>query len=608
MTRVPIPPWTPDWPVTVQERFIRVSASHLRGQESAECAAQIAAKARPGVVVDNGPSHRAVYAPYQSFALGLARDAAFAVLARGADPRDALVEAVAKSPAQVADASADVAREALTGYLIAVERLRDDGDLPPDTLVREFFAVDEAEDDQVRVEWSAWGLLHVSPDGALREFHILTWNAAGSRMRPDSYLAVCARAAADAVIRSEGQPWRSSWTPSPRQPGEGVQVRLREIGMLDASDALLLDVTPQQARADFGEAVKDRVQVLSGLGFNSGSRCATCAGRYQCRGIVRLPGVLGVAGPSTWTRALSPGDLTSARVCTWQVHLERDLGVPRDRQESTEAMARGSRLHEWLEHAHGRLSPCSPDDLPPPGQGVGEVAERLGWDQGTYAALRPYLLQHLPGCPLREEGLIAAVPELTLSAWDTDADVVMTTRADIVVETESRIVVRETKSVAEASIPETSSEVFERYPQIAVTLCLLADGLSPFGAPSPLVVHVEGRVPPPTFVQLELLSPEGCEVRTFSPDDPETVLLARTVVAEAVDTILYSDPVPNPGRWCAWCPVSRWCYAKASSDAGVGTVPEAPEEPTGHPAAVPSRVALLAYAEDISAPDEEIPF
>ena len=96
-------------------------------------------------------------------------------------------------------ATLEVAGEALQGYLSAVARLRDAGDLPAETVVREFFAADEAAGD-VRVEWFAWGLLHVSKDGSLRDFHVLTWEQACTRHRDPAYLAVYARVAADAVM------------------------------------------------------------------------------------------------------------------------------------------------------------------------------------------------------------------------------------------------------------------------------------------------------------------------------------------------------------------------------------------------------------------------
>lgn len=598
MTPVEIPPWTPPWRVVVRDRLIRVSAAHVRGEERWECPTQIAVKARPALQVDRDPAVRPTYPPFHSFALGLARDAAYAVMSSGTDPEVALDQVCATSSGDVAEAARDVAREALQGYLIAAARLRDTGQLPADTVVREFFAADEAD---VRVEWSAWGLLHVSRDGADREYHVLTWEQAGTRRREPAYLAVYARVAADAIMKQEGSLWRERWPAAASQPGVAQRVRVREIGMLDASDALLLDVTADEARERFSDVVSERVHVLGGGAFNPGSRCASCSVRYECPGIARMPGVLGVAGPALWTRPLSPGDLTTARTCTWQVHLERELSLPRARRETTEAMVRGTHLHSWLEHAHARLVPCGPDDLPLPGEGLGDVAALLGWDEATYAALRPFLLQHVAACPLHRSDIVAAYPEQSLTAWDTDVDVVMSTRADLVVETGDGWLVRETKSVGhQHELPQTAAEVFERYPQVAVTLCMLADGLDPVtGA---VVDEVRsGRV------EVEILRPDGHEVRGFDTGDAEAVLIARSTIAEAVDTILYSPAAPTVGRHCSWCPVSRWCsayrgQASATMDVAIDVVMSASdgERP---------RMSLLAYAEAVSVEtDADIPF
>lgn len=598
MSQVEIPPWTPPWRVVVRDRLVRVSAAHVRGEERWECPTQIAVKARPTLQVDRDPSVRPTYPPFHSFALGLARDAAYAVMASGTDPEVALEQVCTTSAGDVAEAARDVAREALQGYLIAVARLRDTGELPAETVVREFFAADEVD---VRVEWSAWGLLHVSRDGADREYHVLTWEQAGTRRREPAYLAVYARVAADAIMKQEGSLWRERWPAAASQPGAAQRVRVREIGMLDASDALLLDISADEARERFADVVSARVHVLGGGAFNPGGRCASCPVRYECPGVARMPGVLGVAGPALWSRALSPGDLTTARTCTWQVHLERELSLPRARRETTEAMVRGTHLHSWLEYAHGRLVPCSADDLPLPGEGLGDVAEMLGWDEQTYAALRPFLLQHVAVCPLRRDDIVAAYPEQSLTAWDTDVDVVMSTRADLVVETTDGYLVRETKSVgAHHEMPQTAAEVFERYPQVAVTLCLLADGLHPVAG----AVADDAR---PARVEVEILRPDGHEVRGFDTTDAEAVLIARATIAEAIDTVLYSPAEPTVGRHCSWCPVSRWCSAYRGQAAGVAG--EVVDLVMGGPGDERPRMSLLAYAEAVSVEaDADIPF
>ena len=169
------------------------------------------------------------------------------------------------------------------------------------------------------------------------------------------------------------------------------------------------------------------------------------------------------------------------------------------------------------------------------------------------------------------------------------------TRTDRLLDFPDGVVVRETKTVAEAAAPESPTEVFERYPQVALALCLLADGLDPLSGE----VHDE---PMPARVELELLSVDSHEVRSFDAADATTVLQARAALADAVDRILYTEPSPNPGPWCSWCRVSQWCSAaqEPSPTADAFAEPVSPGAPT--------RVALLAYAETVAVDDDDIPF
>ena len=239
--------------------------------------------------------------------------------------------------------------------------------------------------------------------------------------------------------------------------------------------------------------------------------------------------------------------------------------------------------------------------MPLPGEGLGDVAELLGWDESTYAALRPFLLEHVAVCPLQRDDIVAAYPEQSLTAWDTDVDVVMSTRADLVVETAEGYLVRETKSVgAHHEMPQTAAEVFERYPQVALTLCLLADGLDPVSGA--VVEH-----PRPARVEVEILRPDGHEVRGFDTTDAEAVLVARATIAEPIDTVLYSPAEPTVGRHCSWCPVSRWCSAYRGQESA--TVDAAMDVVLSGSGDERPRMSLLAYAEAVSVEtDADIPF
>jgi hypothetical protein len=259
-------------------------------------------------------------------------------------------------------------------------------------------------------------------------------------------------------------------------------------------------------------------------------------------------------------------------------------------------MQRGSDVHAWLEHAHGRREPCTAEDLPV--DTLAPIATELGWSLERYLARRPYLLSHLDTCALARYDADAAFPETTLGAWDTDVDVVMSTRADLVIADGDSAIVRETKTVYDTDDTLTDSQLLQRYPQVALTLCLLADGLD----------ALTGQLldpPRPARVELEFLTVDGSHVRSFDATDAETVVIARAHIGEALDRLLYDPPVPQTGPWCSWCPVAQWCTATTLTDDGRWVDPgESDENMTQG-----TRTQLLALAETAGYDeDDDIPF
>ena len=610
-----IPAWTPPWPTRDTPTFLRISATALSGDTRWACAEQLAKKARPQVSPQREGRVRPLYPPFEDMPLGLVREAVYSLLRHDLDPERALAVAESTARREVTDPVRTAARAGIAGYLSLLDSLRASGELPEGTVVRDFIALDtEGRADPARIEWYGWGILHISRDSSLREYHLLTWSRAGRRERSAATLGVYARIAADAVCVDDDTPWWEPRTVTEAQPRPGHEVRVRELGLLDASESLRYSGTVDQARSDFTAHVPPALGILAGGSYNPGAHCSSCAIRPECSGVPRLPGLLGVAGVTTWPRSLSPADLGVIDVCSWQVHLGRTLGLPRERGEPSEALRRGIDVHAWLEWAHGRRQACTPDDLPL--DDVGEIGAALGWDLHRYVALRPYLMSHIEGCPLLHHDPEDAYPEVSLSAWDTDVDVMVATRADLVYLDEDAVVLRETKTVYDVDDTLTDDQLLHRYPQLALTLCLVADGLDP----------LTGQVvAPPRHgrVELELLHPDGASVRSFDIDDPATVLLARTRVAEAVDHVLYDSPRPTPGRWCSWCPVSQWCEVHqggsfAAEDAMVddttgehatSSAPAADMTGSGHRRLTRPGAAILALAETILVgDDEDIPF
>ncbi len=590
-----IPTWTPPWPSEGQVTFLRISASSLSGDSRWTCAEQVAKKARPQISPERDRSARVVYPPYEDVPIGMVRDALYDMLAKGADIDQALASRDAEARREISDPTRAAMRAGIEGYLAVLSDLTRSGELPADTVVREFTAID-AIPPAGRVEWYGWGLMHTSRDSAIREYHLLTWSKAGTRERSAASLAVYARIAADAVNVHDGTAWWEPRVENSAQPRPGREVRIREIGLLDRSWELRYTDTVEAAREFFAAHVPPALGVLAGGHYQPTARCSSCSLRSACPGIPRMPGVLGVIGESTWPRAFSPGDISHGRHCTEQVFLSRTLGLPGTRGEPTEAMQRGNDVHAWLEHAHARREACTIEDLP--ADAADPIAARLGWSDERYLSRRPYLQAHLDVCALARYDAENAFPEVTLAGWDTDVDVVVSTRADLVIADGDVIVVRETKTVYDADDSLSDSQLLYRYPQIALSVCLLADGLDP----------LTGQlldVPHPARIELEFLTAEGAHVRSFDVSDPEIVLLARIHLAEGIDRLLYDSPTANPGRWCTWCPVQRWCPAAAVAEDGSWTGEEVESESEGEGA----RTSLLALAETATYDeDEDIPF
>ncbi len=581
-----IPDWEPTWPFSGALDHVRITPSMVAEPGPWTCREQIAKKARPGVRPVRSSRDGVTYPPYATFPLGLARSALVMLLATPEAELGlaaAMSRAVSECREAVEPETLAAATAAAEGYLEVLERLRVEGVAVADSIVRHTFYTADQGGGSAVTEWWAWGLLHVSRDSQVRDFHLLRWGTAGARPMTDAALGIVARVAAEATVAADGLRWSERWYPAPAQPRPGARVRVHEIGVLDGSVALLLDCSVEEALGRHEKSLPGALLALAGGSATPGGHCAECAIRPECTALPRLRGVSGVIAHSPFTRRFSPSELVAARSCTWRHHLHRELHLPAEHEGSTAAQTRGSRVHRWLEEAHGRGVPCTAEDLPE--SGVGEVGERLGWDEPTARAVRRFLLPHLEQCPLAGGEAVAVFPEWTLTAWDTDADVVLTTRTDLVVDQGDVVVVRETKTADARRLPPGESDLLDYFPQVALAVCLVADGLDP----------VSGLVGPPRpgVVELELLTEDHGAVVRFSTTDEETVHQARVVLAELIDPLLAAAPQPDPGPHCRWCPVSRWCaVAEVAADEAV----EVADPLVTLPSAAPSGAAGVATA------------
>ncbi len=548
---IPIPPWTPPWPTSSTAGFVRISNTHLR---PGGCAEQVARKARPDVF----PDARAPWEPkgVGSFPLGLARDALVLLLGGAAtlpeDPsariRAAIDRAAQDSWDEWAPESRPPVEQAIVGYLEVLESLRAEGALPESLVFADLAVAQDPDAD--RVEFWAWALLHLSRDGTVREAHLLRWRSAANVSLGEAEVALIAHVAGSGSVVDHDKWWRPF---EPRkgltQPPTPATVRVRVIGMLDRSSDVRFDGTPAEAEDLFARLVPSSLELLGGGSTRPSGSCAGCGIRHVCSGIDRMPGLLGVTGYSPRTRSISPSALWTHRACPRQLHLSRDLGLPRTPGAAGPSLIRGTQVHAWLAAAHARGVACSGSDLPE-GHEQSAVHTGLAWSADDYAVNRPYLLQHLGCCPFDEAGAAEVDSEVSVTAWDTDANVVFTTRPDAAYrDSEGRWVLRETKTLSPKGLPDDRTVLLERYAQAAAAICLLADGWTPDGADAL-----------PGLVELELLGPEQGEVIRYDAGDPLTVLVARTSLADRVDTWLFDTTHPIGDRPpCRTCEVFEWC-------------------------------------------------
>ena len=597
-----VPAWTPPYPASTPT-FVRLSPTHLRDRG---CAEQVARKARP----DMWPDERAPWepTPIGDFPLGLVRDAVLTLLTTptpdplvpqgvpAVDPVTAAVDgAIDESWQEWSPDSRGAVIAGVLGYLEVLDSLRAAGDLPETLVFPHLVAVQDPDTD--RVEMWAWAIHHISVDGSLREAHLLRWRNAGTVPLADAEAALIAHVAGSGVI-SEHNRWFKPFAPDPSitPPPAAERVRVRIIGLLDASEDVRFDGTPDEAARRTQSEVPSHLGMLAGASTRPSGGCSGCNVRHVCAGPLRMPGLLGVTGYSPRTRAVSPSDLWTHRACPRQLHLARDLGLPRTPMGDSAALVRGTQVHAWLAAAHARSVACTSADLPEE-FADDSIAAGLGWSPEQYATNRPYLMHHLGQCPFEDPWARDLTTELAVSAWDTDANVILSTRPDTAWRGgDARWVLRETKTLSPRGLPEDRTVLLDRYPQVAAAICLLADGFSPDGEPAET----------PGTVQLELLGPDEGAVLEYDASDPIVVLVARTALADRVDVWLFDDVHPigaNPP--CRTCEVYQWCEVSPVSALEDSVAELIPAVAVAHGWSAPDAVMReIERADD----DEEIPF
>lgn len=372
----------------------------------------------------------------------------------------------------------------------------------------------------------AWGPLYETDNG-IREIRRLRFDTA--KPTPTLWTDYAAHVAARL---DTGRPVR--------------QVFVTEVGLRDGGERHVVPgITPDEAHVQFersGRAIA--LAIVSGTSRTAGNECESCKFGGGCPDLVPVPGALQLDRPAAWTRSVSAHDLALYARCPSRWYMQRLANLPRDAEEG-DALRRGTAIHAWIETAHQRNVPCTPDDLPDPNQGLG-LAEGLLTEE-AYRLARPFLLHHVNACPFASGRVEVVLAECSIHGRDAQADVVVVAKPDLVIRRDDTLVVREIKTTG-LTVPDNSAAAADLHLAVAFDLAILAHGLAQH--------HHCTR----GEVELEILTPHGATVFTYATDDPSTMATARQQLKDlAIRWANDTTWTTNPDNHCTWCPVRTWC-------------------------------------------------
>lgn len=611
--------WHPGFPVT-NAGFLRISASQVGAEENRACSDFISLKSRPAAKIGEGYIQLR-YPSFESFPLGIVRDALLSTINNDKVVHEfedieglsesAINEAIKNARNKVEKSHKLWAVDALSGYLMAWEKAREEdiaqGIDFTDLEIIQAFDITETS----HTEWFAWGIYLTSADSKIREFRALKFSKAGLTTINPVRAGVIARILAEGVPHSE-----PSWS-SPRDPIYKIlkpaeKVRIRELGCLDSSQAIVLEDTIAGAKKLFEEKTLPIVlQRVQGGTQKPGPSCRGCRANTMCTALPNRPGLLGITAFAPWPKAYSPSKFHSYRRCPRQYFLQDELGLRTTQETQNNAQQRGLLVHAWLEQAHKRAQECTKDDIPT-SSSLGIIATELGWNHEEANTALPFLIQHQLTCPINKDSKV--VTELAIEALDTDADITVSTRPDLIYKNGDDLVWREIKTVS--SIQDIEKDIyFNIYPQLPLAIRLMVEDCLPKEVTEKLGNFKNKRI------ELELISNDECKTISWDCDDANVKLSAWSQLAEQVDSWA-SDTLfaPSPNPPCNWCKVSKWCeFANAEQvqadigglqvDLKTGEIIENASIPLiSNDDRVAKALGLSASLAEVSENDEDIPF
>jgi hypothetical protein len=390
------------------------------------------------------------------------------------------------------------------------------------------------DDGQAAAEFriTAWGRCLQSADGRQRELRLPVVNRLRARSDAERAIAALVAAEGDADPRLE-------------------EVRVVQFTLSDGRKDLVFEGTRDEAlalyRKDGAPAVR---ALLASREYRPGTACGSCAVAPVCPALPRTTELLGLADRSRPRRSWSSTTGRGHRSCPARGYL-RGLRLPTDATvERGAAAERGRAVHAFLAEQHGRQPriPCTaeiPENWVPEGYLLPDAERQLG----------AYLLRHhAEVCPLRTAGLRTEVRiEPRLAIDDPAADLLVLADPDLLYQDAGSWVWRETKTSAS---DRPRRDLLAAYPQLALAIRIIGSGV--LSGP-----HARGRV------ELELLRPDGADLRILDPFAPETRAAAEAVLREqasAWHTEMLFEAVPGPE--CAGCEVAQWCSVRQPDQAG----------------------------------------
>lgn len=368
---------------------------------------------------------------------------------------------------------------------------------------------------------SAWGRCFESADGRLRELRLPV-----NRLRERSP----AERAIAALVAAEGDPDQRL-----------DRVRVTQFALSDGRTEVLFDGTRAEALALYRKNGAPAIRaLLDRPEYRPGSACASCRVAPVCPALPQAPGLLGISDLTRPRRSWSPTTGRGHSSCPARGYL-RGLRLPVDDSvERGAAAERGRAVHAFLSARHGQEGrpPCTSDipaDWVPDGYRLPQSECLLG------ARL---LRHHAEVCPIRIADTESDRPPEPLLVFDDPAaDLLVLTEPDLLYREGGSWVWRETKTSGGRRMPR---DLLTAYPQLALAVAIIAKGLLAADR-----------------VELELLRPDGVDLRSLDPFAPETAAAAEAVLRDQVggwhQERLFE---PVPGTECDSCEMARWCSAR----------------------------------------------